>query len=269
MIGTHGILDPHAGAAHFALARVAPSAALAPFVERYWLIRWDLRGRPAYAQETLPYPCVNLVVGTHQPGVFGPATRRFVAELVGLGWVIGAKFRPGGFRAFTATPMIDLVDRGLAIGAIFGDAGHAVARAIHAAPDDAGRIAALDQFLCARAPIAHPELGLVGRIVELAEAEPAIARVADLAGRVDLPVRTLERLFRRHIGLPPKTVIRRFRVQQAAARVAGGAPVAWSALAHELGYCDQAHFIRDFKAQVGRTPAQYAQQCAPAIAVPA
>ena len=34
------------------------------------------------------------------------------------------------------------------------------------------------------------------------------------------------------------------------------------ALALDLGYFDQPHFIRDFKSQVGRTPAQYAKQCA-------
>ncbi len=75
-------------------------------------------------------------------------------------------------------------------------------------------------------------------------------------------MRALERLFRRQIGLPPKTVIRRFRVQQAAARVAAGEAIAWTALAHDLGYCDQAHFIREFKAQTGRTPTQYAAWCA-------
>ncbi len=63
---THGILNPRAGKAHFTLDRVAPSAELAALVERYWLIRWDLRDAPPFAQETLPHPCVNLVIGTHR-----------------------------------------------------------------------------------------------------------------------------------------------------------------------------------------------------------
>ena len=44
-------------------------------------------------------------------------------------------------------------------------------------------------------------------------------------------------------------------------RVRSGAPASWPDLAQELGYFDQAHFIRDFKSQVGRTPAQYAAMC--------
>jgi AraC-like DNA-binding protein len=36
-----------------------------------------------------------------------------------------------------------------------------------------------------------------------------------------------------------------------------GDVVDWSSLALDLGYFDQAHFIRDFKALVGRTPGDY------------
>jgi AraC-like DNA-binding protein len=38
-------------------------------------------------------------------------------------------------------------------------------------------------------------------------------------------------------------------------------------LALDLGYFDQAHFIKDFKAVVGRSPAEYAAMCSgPALA---
>jgi AraC-like DNA-binding protein len=79
---------------------------------------------------------------------------------------------------------------------------------------------------------------------------------------VGLSARALQRLFRRHVGVGPKWTLRRFRIHEAAERLAGGAPVDWAALAQELGYCDQAHFIRDFKAQVGRSPGVYAAECA-------
>ena len=35
-----------------------------------------------------------------------------------------------------------------------------------------------------------------------------------------------------------------------------------AAMAQELGYHDQAHFIRDFRDQVGTTPGRYAKACA-------
>jgi AraC-like DNA-binding protein len=46
-------------------------------------------------------------------------------------------------------------------------------------------------------------------------------------------------------------------LHDAAARLADAGRVNLTRLAHELGYSDQAHFTRDFKAVVGRSPTDY------------
>ena len=77
-----------------------------------------------------------------------------------------------------------------------------------------------------------------------------------------IPARTLQRLFERYVGVSPKWVLRRYRVHEAAARLAdGGSTITWAEVAAELGYFDQSHFIRDFTAAVGMTPAAYADAC--------
>lgn len=43
--------------------------------------------------------------------------------------------------------------------------------------------------------------------------------------------------------------------------MAEGKVVEWPKLALELGYFDQAHFIKDFKAIVGKSPTEYAKDC--------
>ena len=58
--------------------------------------------------------------------------------------------------------------------------------------------------------------------------------------------------------MPPAEVARRLRLQEAAAAATTGAPVDWARLAAELGYCDQAHLVRDFRAAIGTPPARYA-----------
>ncbi len=264
---SHGILNPGAGAGHFTLDRHAPSPELAHLVDRYWIVRWDLRGQPPFVQETLPHPCVNLVIGTHKPGVHGVGADRFVAELTGAGWVIGVKFRPGGFFPLYGRDVAELTGRAVAIREVFGDDAAALERDVTAAADDAARVAILDAFLLAHVKaLTAPDdnIPLVGRAVDLVQRDPA-HRTSELADRTGVSPRTLERLFRRYVGVAPKWVSRRFRVHEACARVAAGAPANWSALAHDLGYCDQAHFIRDFKAQVGKTPADYAALCAGAM----
>lgn len=270
---THGILDIQAFDDRLVLERHPPAPELAAFVERHWIVRWDLRDVAPRESATLPYPCVNLVIGTHRANVHGPTSERFVAELAGRGWVLGTKFKPAGFVAFADRTMAEMVDADLPIATVFGEPGAALEREVLSLVDAPAvaspahvvlaledQLAALTRFFAARAPQPDPEGGEVDRIVALAEADRGITRVAELAACAGLPVRTLERMFRRHVGLTPKRVIRRFRVHEAAARVAAGEVVEWAMLAHELGYFDQAHFIREFKAQVGRTPSEYASR---------
>lgn len=265
--GGRGILHPHAIDGRFTLARHAPASDLADLVDRHWTIRWDLRERGPFAQETLPFPQINLVFGTHRPGLHGVGTRRFVAEIEGEGWVVGTKFRPGGFRPLWNASVRELTGRSVAIAEAFGEEGAALDAAVHAARTEAERIALVEAFLRARRRGLDEGRGLdedgalAARAVALAQADPSITRVADLAARVGVTVRKLQRVFGSHVGVSPLWVIRRFRVQEAAERVARGDVTDWSSLAHELGYFDQAHFIREFKAQVGHTPGAYAARC--------
>lgn len=253
---TKGILDPGIFGPELQFARHTPAPELMHFVDRFWTVRWKLSEPRDSA--VLPYPCVNLVIGSHRPGVHGTTRRCFVAKLVGSGWVLGTKFRTAGLRTLTDRPMPALVDRDVSIETMFGAAGSELVRDVHALTDPRAQIARVEEFLRERAPARDADADQVNAIAELAESDGELVRVAQLAARAGLTVRTLERLFRRHVGVSPKWMLQRFRVQDAAARVAAGGVAAWSALAHDLGFFDQAHFIRVFKLQVGSTPQRYA-----------
>lgn len=58
---------------------------------------------------------------------------------------------------------------------------------------------------------------------------------------------------------PFSWVIQRYRLIEAAERLAAGTVADFAGLALDLGYADQAHFIRDFKKIVGRAPAGFAR----------
>lgn len=73
-------------------------------------------------------------------------------------------------------------------------------------------------------------------------------------------MRTLQRLFRRHVGVGPKWVLQRYRLHEAIEQLADRREVDWSRFAVDHGYFDQAHFIADFRAVVGRSPSQYEMQ---------
>lgn len=284
MESTRGILRPGEGLTHFALDRAAPPPDLAPFVDRLWTVRWDLPAGVRFPQEILPFPCVNVAcedrrvargpvdeVGRAPPPappgrrffVHGPGTRRFVALLEGRGWVAGARFRPASFSLFTAAPMRTLLDRILPAEEVMRVPPPAVPA------DPVAAREALIAWLRAHLPIPHSEeVERANRLVERAQADRALSTAEALARAAGISVRSLHRLLERRLGVSSKWIVRRARVQDAADRVARGEVVDWAAVAAELGYHDQAHLIRDFKAQIGFTPAAYARRCAAARADP-
>ena len=103
-----------------------------------------------------------------------------------------------------------------------------------------------------------PDVALADRAVALLEADREITRVSELAERLGLSVRTVQRLFADYVGLGPSWVIRRYRLHEAAAHATSGGEVDWARLAITLGYYDQAHLVREFTATVGTAPARYA-----------
>jgi AraC-like DNA-binding protein len=85
--------------------------------------------------------------------------------------------------------------------------------------------------------------------------------VDELAEALGIGARRLQRIFAEYVGVGPKWVIRRYRMQEAAERAEARTGVDWATLSAELGYADQAHFTRDFSRVIGISPAQYARDC--------
>ena len=104
---------------------------------------------------------------------------------------------------------------------------------------------------------------LVNELVAWVEARPGIARVGELCDRFAMTERSLQRVCARRIGLSPKWLIQRRRLHEAAGRLADPDRPSLTELAASLGYADQAHFVRDFRAVTGLTPGEYAAEPRP------
>ncbi len=70
-------------------------------------------------------------------------------------------------------------------------------------------------------------------------------------------LRNLQRLFQEYVGVSPKWVIQRFRIQGVAERIENQKTIQYAEMALELGYFDQSHFIKDFKKTIGLSPEDY------------
>lgn len=249
--------------------RFAPSPPLAPYLAHFWWVTWDV---PApVVVETLPHPTLHLVFET--PGdrgeLSGVSLRRFTRTLTGRGRVFAVKFRPAVFGALASRAVSTLRDRrssphetlaSTALADALGAVGEAI-RTVSRAEDAAQ--AAESLLRDAPWPPLSPPLRAIRDLVERIEHDRTLVRVDDAARAVGLDVRTLERRFGAWVGLTPKAVIGRYRLIEAAERVQREPATPLATIAASLGYSDQAHFSRELRAVVGRTPRQLREAARP------
>jgi len=268
---SRGILDPWLLRQRVQLTRYAAGVALDGLVDWFWAVRWHLPAGHSHRQQVLTHPGANISVGhaNAQPGQPepGPVEARLngVARtmtsrlLVGSGWAVAALTRPGGLGAFLAGPAAAFTDQVVPLGRAISVREAALVDQITAEPDEAARVGLLAAALerAVNPERAGPARQVAGA-ARLAEANRAVRRLGDLSELTGLGPRTLQRMFLQYAGVSPMWVIRRYRLLDAAESVQAGTPVSWAEVAAELGYADQAHLTRDFRAAIGQTPAGYA-----------
>jgi AraC-like DNA-binding protein len=273
---SRGILDPWLMRQRVRLTRYPAPPALAGLVDRFWAVQWDLPPGMVHRQHVLTHPGANLAIGpaNARPGErkAGPIEARLngVARglttrvLVGPGWTVAAMTRPGGLGAFITGSASDFTDRIVPLGEAIGTDEAALLRQVVSEPDEASRVGLLATVL-ERA--VDPERVLpasqVADVARLAEINRAVRRLTDLCDIAGIGRRTLQRMFLRYAGVSPTWVLRRYRLLDAAEAVREGERVSWAEVAAGLGYADQAHLIRDFRAAIGQTPAAYADAQSP------
>jgi AraC-like DNA-binding protein len=262
-----GILRPEVQDALVRRDRLEPHDGLATWVEHYWTVEWELDG-PGFVAEVVSHPSVHVTVesgsrprfGHRMPAglVHGVITRKFSQEISGSGRVFGLKFTPGGFGAFTGADVGAWTDRVLPLSAAFGELADVLVREVLPLEGDRERAHAADAFLLERLPDRDERYAVVQTIVRAIQEDPTLTTVELAARRHAMSERSLQRLFRRYVGVGPKWVLQRARLHDAVTRIDTGRVTDLATLALELGWFDQSHFTRDFTALVGQSPAAYA-----------
>jgi len=236
--------------------RRKPSADLAPWIDCFWLVTWDL-DQP-YLQETLPHPNFYFAFQDRRSTVGGVHTGKSSHLLQGRSGVFGIKFRPGAFRPFIGGAAVLLANRIVPAADIFGEDIVDLETSLDALSwAEEPMIADSSAFLRKHLSQPDPAVEQADRLVTQIREDSEIRTVSDLASKTGVGMRALQRIFREYVGASPKWVIRRFRLHELVEVLNAGEPADWCQVALELGYFDQAHLINDFKAIAGGPPNQY------------
>jgi AraC-like DNA-binding protein len=255
-----GILTGAPPEGAFRHSRRDPPAELAPWIEHFWSVQWDLRGCDPFVAETIPHPNVHVTLEPGGSRVGGVRTRKFSTCLAGQSWVFGVKFKAGAFRPFLGRAVSSIRDRVVPGADLFGPELDELGASLRWDEAEESRLAAVAAFWSRRIPPADAAVELAGRCVRLILESRELRSVEELAARCGVSKRSLQRLFQEYVGVPVKWVIRRYRLHDVVEAVrAGGAAPDWARLAVELGYFDQSHMINDFRAVAGYAPSKLAR----------
>jgi AraC-like DNA-binding protein len=252
-----GILNQQESMRKFSLTRHSPSPDLDWLIKRFWVVKWDLRGQHPFEQVVLSHPNVNMVFEKDLTRIYGITKTSDIRIIKDAGQVLGVKFKPGGFYPFWKKDISGLTGRSVSFREAFGEDVGALEADILAQEDESKMIELAERFFRERLPERDENVEEVNRIVVAIERDRDITKVDDLASRFGINKRTLQRLFGRYVGISPKWVIQRYRLHEAAEQLERGEVSDWPQLSLDLGYYDQAHFIKDFKAIIGRSPEDY------------
>ena len=254
--------DPR-DASHLIHRYEAP-AEFAGLLQRFWIPVWSVPPGREAPQKVLQYPVSLVVVSADYARFYGVVSGLSTTTLAGDGWAVGVMCAPSAGFLLTGTPMAAYTDRFVDVAEVLGDAGPVLVDRVRTAMSPSptspeahsAAMAAFADALRRYLPV-DAEGELVNRVVAFVESRSDVTRVVQVCAEFDLSERALQRLVQRRIGLTPKWLIQRRRLQEAAERLrAGGTTL--SNVAAALGYADQPHFIRDFAAVTGMTPGRFA-----------
>ena len=244
--------------------RYAPDPELADLVQRFWIPVWSVRPGEEAPQRVLQYPVCLIVVTAEYARFYGVVPGLSSTTLSGDGWAVGVMLAPAAGYLLSGAPVTALTDRFVDVREVVGDAADRLVEQVRTAmaPDPhspqahTAAMSAYAQVLQPYLPVDDEGL-LVNRVVAHVEEHPDVLRVAQVCEAFGLTERGLQRLVSRRLGLTPKWLISRRRLQEAAERLRTDS-CSLSEMAALLGYADQAHFIRDFSRVTGTTPGRFA-----------
>lgn len=254
-----GVLVEQETIKHLKIRQFAPTDPdQLPWLAHVWSVAWDMPVGLEHKQRTVPFPVFNLVADkTQGAALYGCTSGCFEYPLTQQGHVIGIRFKPALQSVFCRNAASDLTDTSVEARSVFCSSvvNHLEQLALGGAgmQDIEMLLAEMQDSAGSITNDAHR----VSQMVSYIETQPNVYRVADLVQVFGLSERSIQRHFQAHLGMSPKSVIERFRIQNAINLAINDDNFA--SLALRLGYFDQAHFINAFRHIVGHSPAEFAR----------
>lgn len=259
-----------------------PSTALAPYVDCYWVHTGMLPENKEY--RCVPSGNTDIIIGASsgeewvkRGESWAKLPRAFITgiwtapAILRSAWRIewfGIRLKPEIFVQLFRQPLREMENATLDVSTVLGKGADELADQIAGAPDVRLRIELAEQFISRELAERLPGDAYFTEAIRLIRQYGGQISTEALSKKVYVGERQLQRAFREHFGITPKTYGRIVRFNRASCLLKNATRVNWADVTYSCGYADQAHFIRDFKEFSGANPTALITDPAALLALP-
>ena len=247
-----------------------------PPLNAYVNCLYYLDGRMPYTRERIfPLPSLDLkinfggAVQVHEPDHPKRTTAFNESWCVGVwsechavNWpldmqIFGVNLKPVGAYMLFNLPLYELHNQVVTLDTLWGHFATEVRERLYAAMTTQARFALLEQLLLARLhDIPHNFNFAQYGTAQIARYQGTLS-IRSLSDELGISQMSLAKLFKQMVGALPKELARLHRFECVLRSIDLAQPVDWTRIAHQCGYYDQAHFIKDFAMFTGSSPTDY------------
>ncbi|HEY5823514.1 MAG TPA: AraC family transcriptional regulator [Cyclobacteriaceae bacterium] len=237
-----------------------PSSELIPFIECYYVWEGETNGRldvespPSsysaivfnYGDPTWAYQhSANLeeVPDAFVAGMFTSIYHRVLDGKIGMAAIV---FKPTALHNFFGLRMSQLVNNRMALEHLLGSTATHLYEKIKNENTDAGRIRILEKIISPLVPHAKTQLSIIDEAIEYIDELNGISTVDEVASKLKISKRYLEKKFLEKVGLSPKFYSRIKRFSVLANKAVHAEKINWQDVIFESGLHDQSHLVKEY-----------------------
>ncbi|OBX26620.1 AraC-like DNA-binding protein [Gelidibacter algens] len=262
-------------------SEILPSSELAPFVRCYSYLEFDTNGKnmekpwraahemtmvfffKAKPIKLIDWQTEQIVKTGTYCDVTGLATRYLgMATFNGVYSFFEICFKPNGFNKIFGLPPNSFTNHIIAAEDIFNKTISYLFEQLCTAKNLSERGLLTDTFLLGwlRKQKSSNHTDAISFIIDLVLKRTEPTNVVQLANYANMGLRNFERHFLEEVGMPPKLFCSVTRFNHAFEIKLKYPQKDWTSIAHECGYFDQMHLVKDFKRFSGNSPVSFIKQ---------
>lgn len=169
-------------------------------------------------------------------------------------------FHPLGMHQLFGTNMESLTNTSMPLAEFLdADEADALVSSLKADQDEQRQLRVLNDFFATRTPKVNGNTRRLRNVLEYAHSKKGDVSIAELKDFGHYERKTLERLFKRMVGISPKVYCKIYRFKCLVNLIESQPNLNWAQLTEQAGFYDQSHMSRYFKEYLKVSPTSIVQ----------